>query len=230
MYMKRVVLLLAILSIACACSGGRKQPETLAKNGTWTTQKLLVASKDAALTSMKTKARGKAKSLALNGIEYAERCLMHAPENAGCHYWRAVNTGLYYQIRIIGYQKGIKQMIEDCKIVIEVNPKYDHAGAYRMMGQIYTQLPQTGANVQSVTRDLSLAEEYLRKATSLAPDYPENYLALSETLVAQNEIPEALDSLATAKELTPHWKTDTSYDEWKVTMRGLENKLKKNDD
>ena len=59
---------------------------------------------------------------------------------------------------------GIKQMIEDCKTVIEVNPDYDHAGAYRMMGGIYTKLPQTGGNVESITRNLPLAEEYLKKA------------------------------------------------------------------
>ncbi|MBT3181123.1 MAG: tetratricopeptide repeat protein [Deltaproteobacteria bacterium] len=228
--MKRVVATLAVLTFLCACSGSKKEPETLAKNGTWTTQKLLVASKDAALSSMETSERGKAKALAEQGVEFAERCLMRAPENAGCHYWRAVNTGLYYKIRVIGYQKGIKQMVEDCKAVISVNPDYDHAGAYRMLGQIYTKLPQTGGNVDSTTRDLSLAEGYLEKAISLAPDYPENYLALSEVLFAQNKYVEALDSLATAKELTPHWKTDTSYNDWKVTMRGLENKLKKNDD
>jgi hypothetical protein len=68
---------------------------------------------------------------------------MRAPEEAGCYYYRAVNTGLYHEVKIVGYQKGVKQMIEDCEMVIKLDPKYDHGGAYRILGQIYTKLPQT---------------------------------------------------------------------------------------
>ncbi|GAF75956.1 unnamed protein product [marine sediment metagenome] len=158
-------------------------------------------------------------------MEYADKCLMHAPENPGCYYWRAVNTGLYYRIRVIGYQNGIKQMIKDCEKVNAIDPKYDNAGAYRMLGRIYTQLPQTGTRPDSVTRDLTLAEKYLIKATKIAPDYPENYLALADTYAHEKRIPQAVEALANAKELAPHWRGDISYGDWNKEMRGLERKL-----
>ena len=220
-----IVLAISLFFVGCAAK--IKPPPQTAQNGSLTTNKLLDSARSAAYSSMKQTNRKEAKELAEKGIGYAEQCLMHAPENAGCHYWRAVNTGLFYKIRVVGYQRGIKQMIEDCKSVIAVNPKYDNAGAYRILGRIYTKLPQTGAHTESVTRDLTLAEEYLSKATQLAPDYPENYLALADTFVGQGKIQEAISALASAKELAPHWKGDISYDDWKMEMRKLEKKIAK---
>lgn len=221
-------ILIFIMAIVLAgCAGKGEEQTTVAKNGIWNAQKLLDSSKNAAHSSMKATDRGTAKDLAKEGIGYAEHCLMLAPENAGCYYWRAVNTGLYYRIRIVGYQRGIKQMIEDCKSAISIDPKYDNAGAYRMLGQIYTKLPQTGANVDSITRDLALAEEYLRKAVQLSPDYPENYLALATTLFEERKIADAIEALSNTKELAPHWQNDISYSEWDKEMQGLEKDIAK---
>lgn len=225
--MRWIIMSTAIISIMTACSGTGKVSDTATTDDAWTTQRLLTASRDSAYSSMKERNRGRAKDLAQRGIEYAERCLMHAPENAGCLYWRSVNTGLYYKVRVIGYQRGIKQMIEDCNRVIAMDPKYDNGGAYRMLGQIYTQLPQTGARVDSITRNLPLAEECLKKAIKAAPDYPENYLAFAEALFAEDKIPEAIDALASAKDLSPHWKHDVSYKEWASTIQGLEKRFLK---
>jgi len=227
----RISILTTILAttvvLLSGCAGTKDEQSALARNGAWNTQKLLDSSRKSAYSSMKETNRRMAKDLAKEGVDYAERCLMHAPENAGCYYWRAVNTGLYYKIRIVGYQRGIKQMIEDCKKVIAINPDYDHAGAYRMLGQIYTKLPQTGARPDSVTRDLPLAEKYLRKATQLAPDYPENYLALAEVLFEERKLAEAIAALSSARDMAPHWQSDISYSAWHDEMRGLEKKIAK---
>ena len=151
----------AVLIVGCS-SSNKSEPTAKIKNGSWTTQKLLMASKDAAAASMDEKNRGKAKDLAVDGIDFAERCLMRDPENAGCYYWRAVSTGLYYKIRVIGYQDGIRQMIADCKKVIEIDPSYDSGGAYRMLGQIYTKLSKT------------MAYCFFANSSSLVPSGPFN--------------------------------------------------------
>ena len=116
-------------------------------------------------------------------------------------------------------------MISDCKKVISISPKYDHGGAYRMLGEMYTQLPQTAGRPDSITRDLDLAEEYLRKAVRLAPDYPENHLALAEALFRQDKFPQALESLVQTKNLAPHWSGDVSFDDWRNATSDLERKL-----
>lgn len=221
-----ILPVLAAALFAAACAGKKAEP-TKITSSTPDIQKLLDSSKNSAYSAMKAKDRGDAKDLARKGISSAERCLMRAPENAGCYYWHAVNTGLYYRAKIVGYQTGIKRMIEDCKQVMNINPGYDHAGAYRMLGQIYTQLPQTGARADSTTRDLPLAEDYLKKAVQLAPDYPENHLALAETYLEEKKFAEAFDALSKSKVLAPQWKHDLSYDDWNEQMQGLEKKIAK---
>jgi len=213
---------------SCSSSASAIDPSTM--NGKANQYVMQSESRELALKAMEEKDRGKSKDYAEKGMEIAERCLMHAPENAGCRYWRAVNTGLYYKIRVVGYQSGIRKMIDDCNAVISLDPKYEHAGAYRMLGQLYTQLPQTGGNVESVTRDLSLAESYLKKAVELAPDYPENYLSLAENYLSQEKFGDAIEALADAKSLVQQWKHDASYEDWKVSFRGLEKQIDKRKD
>ncbi len=220
-----------LMFLACAavlvigCAGSKSKNASYAARSTWGISELVTAARDAAQSSIRADSRQSSKQFAEEGIEYAERCLMKAPEEAGCFYWRAVNTGLYYKIHIIGYQKGIKRMLSDCNKVIALDPSYDHAGAYRIMGEIYTQLPQTGGRPDSITRDLDLAEKHLRKAVRVAPDYPENHLALAEVLLAKENTSEALKALSKAKDLTPNWRTDASYDDWRDTTFALERKL-----
>ncbi|MFH1873688.1 MAG: tetratricopeptide repeat protein [Pseudomonadota bacterium] len=161
-----------------------------------------------------------------HGISVAEQCLMRYPEEPGCYYYRAINTGLYYEARVIGYQKGIKQIIADCEDVIKFDPKYDHGGAYRILGQVYTKLPQTVGRPDSVSRDLDKAENYLKRAVRIDPDYPENQIFMAETLLAKDKNKEALEALLTAKEQTPSWRHDYSYTFWQTSLEGLEKKLK----
>lgn len=213
------------LIFLAGCSASKSKRTSFADNSSWGASELVEAARNAAHASMKAKTRREAKEIAEKGIEHAERCLMSTPEEPGCYYWRAINTGLYYKIHIIGYQKGVKRMISDCNKVIEIDPKYDHAGAYRILGELYTKLPQTAGRPDSITRDLDLAEDYLRKAVRLAPEYPENHLALAETLFRQDEFAAALEQLTEAKDLTPRWRTDVSYEEWRSTTFDLEDKI-----
>lgn len=181
----------------------------------------------AANECMTEKNRGKAIDAAEKGIKLGENCVKYFPDEAGCHYWHAVNVGLYYKLKIIGYQRGVKKMIEDAEKVASIDPTYDHAGAYRMMGELYTMLPQTGGNVDSVTRDLTLAEKYLTEATEIAPEYPENYIALAEALFELEKYDDAKNSLFRAKSVILNWKDDVSYKDWSETITKLDKKLNK---
>lgn len=221
-----ICLLLLVITFG-GCGSGRDSSSSFASSTSWGAQKFVAASRDAALAALQERNNGKAKDLAQQGRDYAERCLMTAPEEPGCYYWRAVNTGVYYRLHVLGYQTGVKQMIADCEKVIELDPRYDHGGAYRILGQLYTQLPQTGGRPDSITRDLSKAEEALRKAVQLSPDYPENHLALAETLVAQEKFSEALASLTQARDLAPRWKHDVSYNDWRTDSLALQKKIDK---
>lgn len=215
----------AAFIISAGCAG--KHAKTTSLPPSEKSAAFLEESRDLARKASIDKDRSNAKSYAKLGIASANACIEKTPDMTACYYWRAVNTGLYYKIRIIGYQDGIKKMISDCEKIISLDPKYANAGAYRMLGEIYTQLPQTGAHPDSVVRDLTLAEENLKRAVELAPDYPENHLALADALYGQMKITEAISHLDKAKQLSPLWKTDISYDEWTNNIGELQKKLAK---
>ncbi|MFH0798973.1 MAG: TRAP transporter TatT component family protein [Pseudomonadota bacterium] len=224
---KTFLIITVALTASCiffGCSANKGRPPVAAGTG-WNIEKLVESARKAALSALREQKRGRSRDFAEQGIELAERCLATAPEEPGCYYWRAVATGLYYRARVIGYQRGVKRMIEDCHKVIALDERYDNAGAWRILGQLYTQLPQTGGAADSITRDLDLAEESLKKAISIAPDYPENHIALTETLLAQEKFEESAKTLEAAMNLMPRWKRDASYNEWRTQMATLSKKI-----
>lgn len=220
------ISIIVVAAFLAACAGTSKSgPITSADVAKMTGAELLVKAKEASERAQDAKERETQRNWALHGISVAEQCLMRTPEEPGCYYYRAVNTGLYHEVKIVGYQSGVKKMIDDCETVIRLDPKYDHGGAYRILGQIYTKLPQTTGRPDSVTRDLDKAEDFLRQAVRAGPDYPENHIFLAETLLEKEKYAEAAAELDTAEELTYRWHNDKSNKEWQLTMRDLTKKL-----
>lgn len=226
--MRTFSLLFTLLVLAASgCGTTTTPPAKTAKALSWTIDDLITEAKNKGIQAGKTTERDTMKTLATEGLTFAQQCLERAPEEAGCYYYRAVNTGFYYQAHVIGYQVGVKQMIEDLNRVMRLDPDYDYAGAYRMLGQLYTKLPQTATRSESIVRNLEKAEENLSEASRLAPDYPENHLALAEAFIAQGKFAPAVESLARAKQLVPQWQRNASYSEWQVTAQELEREVAK---
>lgn len=219
------ILLLLILSLAVSCAS-KKPPETTSTTS-MNADELLSVARQSSERAQKAPTRETQRNWALHGVSVSEQCLMRKPEEPGCYYYRAINTGLYHEVKIVGYQEGVKRMIDDCNEVIKLEPKYDHGGAYRILGQIFTKLPQTAGRPDSVVRDLDKAEEYLEQAVRIDPSYPENFIFLSETLVAKDKYDEAKEALDTAKNLTPNWRHDIAYASWQETIKDLEKKIDK---
>jgi tetratricopeptide (TPR) repeat protein len=220
--MKHIFLLLILLLIvSCAA---KKPPETTSTTS-MNADELLSVAKQSSEYALKAPTREKQRNWALHGVSVSEQCLMRKPEEPGCYYYRAINTGLYHEVKIVGYQNGVKRMIDDCNKVIMLEPKYDHGGAFRILGQIYTKLPQTAGRPDSIVRDLDKAEEYLEQAVRISPNYPENYIFLSETLVEKDKYNEAKEALDTAKGLSPNWRHDSAYSSWQETIKDLEKKI-----
>ena len=96
------------------------------------------------------------------------------PKQVEGHYWYAVNLGAY------GLEKGVLNVLKNAgqgraalMQAIKINPKYHYAGAYRILGRYYKDLP----SVLSFG-DKKVAEEYLKKANEIAPEYRLNKVYL----------------------------------------------------
>jgi len=226
--MKRLAIISIIILIGLTASACKKKPAEIAIDQMSTIQLVENAMNSAteALMQRGPGSKKEKKRWAESGIAYANRCVEIAPNTPECYYWRAVNTGVYHSVRVVGYQRGIKQMINDCNAVIAMGrEKYDNAGPWRIQGQIFTKLPETGGRPDSLTRDLDKALVYLRKAVDLAPNYPENHIALAEALYKEGESEAASHELDVAKELAPKWQNDVAYAEWKKEIAKLSKKI-----
>lgn len=220
-----LIAAISAIIVICGCQKATSPQPKTAHGLSWTIQELISSAREASLAAEAAEKRSDMKDHAERGMAHAQECLERAPEEPACYYWRAVATGLYYEATVIGYQEGVKQMIADCMRVMQLDPRYEYAGSYRILGQLYTKLPQTGVHPSDVVRDLTRAESYLREAVRLAPQYPENHLTLAETLLAQEKVLEAIDALTRAKELVPQWKRSHSYGAWQASAKELEQKI-----
>ncbi len=164
--------------------------------------------------------------LAQEGVAYAEECIMEEPEQAECYYYRAINTGIYYSAHVVGYQDGLKNMIKDCEKVISLNDKLDHGGAYRTLGKIYTDVPETFLARNGVRKDLEKSISYLQKAVQVDSAYPENHIYLAEAYFEAGKKKEAFAELVAAQGLTPQWKNHRDYSMWQKMNKELSGKIK----
>lgn len=157
-------------------------------------------------------ARSRTKSLALasQGKDWAEQCLKDADEEARrgehgkpvnarlvaskapCAYYHIVFTGLYYKIKIVGYQKGLRTMVSDAETVIALDPTIEDGGVYRVLGNIYLRSPSFSLKDTPVLRDLDKAKTYAENALAIAPNNPENLLLYGEILWERRAYDDAL--------------------------------------
>lgn len=156
-------------------------------------------------------------------------CVRHHPTHPGCYYYRAVTTGFYYQVKVIGYQRGIHQMLADGRAVLALDPAFAHAGAHRMLGQLYTQLPKTTIHPTDIVRDLEQAKAHLLQAVAIAPTYPENHLALCEAYLADDDPHGARPACDRAHALAARWPVAVDRQAWLAAVGRLKERLAKRD-
>ncbi|MBI4237485.1 MAG: hypothetical protein HY696_03575 [Deltaproteobacteria bacterium] len=172
-----LVGLIGLLAVA-ACSAG-----TATLSLQHTSRDSLVAQL-AQYTELATHGATRAARLAAakTGRGIADRCVQQSPRDALCYYHRAVLTGEYYRLHIFGYQRGLKQMIADCERINQLDPLVGEAGGYRILGQIFAQVPQTAARPGDIVRDLDAAVGYFAKAVAYAPASVDNAIAYCDAL------------------------------------------------
>jgi hypothetical protein len=162
---------------------------------------------------------------ATQGVGVANACVKKYRREPACYYYRAVLTGLFYQMTVVGYQKGIKQMIADARTLEKLDPTYAQAGAYRILGQIYTDLPASTFRPDSVSRDLDKARGYLAGAATLSPESVANHLALCKTLSMLQDFSVARLACAAAEELMAGQQKEKDYKAWRTSLRQLKKAL-----
>ena len=113
------------------------------------------------------------------------------------YYWYAVNLGSY------GIAKGVVTVLKNAAkgrdsllLAIQIDPKYQWAGAYRVLGRYYDELPEVVS-----FGDKKKAEMYLKKAVELAPEFRLNKIYLGNLYNQEGKKKEAKELFLNAKKL-----------------------------
>ncbi len=158
------------------------------------------------------------------GMAYSEKCLKFQADEPLCLYYGVLNRGVFVQNHIFDYQKSLRLMVAQCEALIAVDPNFQHAGCYRILGNIFSKAPAFSLNPKNISQDLDKASEYFQQAVKLSPDYALNHLFLARNLAALGNKAEAQQQLAEFDRLrTPD--LDQEYPQWKQDREQLAQSL-----
>lgn len=217
--MRRALLSIAAIFLG-ACTQQATAPRLAASAAAGETQLAQLAT-----TAEYAPARGERLAAATAGMRLAQQFQQRHPQHPAGHYYHAVLTGLYHQIHIFGYQRGLASMLADCAVVQRLDERYADAGCYRMTGQIFTQLPQTAFRPGQLVRDLDRADTALQAAVRLAPRSFENQLALCEATLALGDAARARRACGSADQLLAAQRSAPGYAAWAQAVQTAKRQL-----
>ncbi len=155
--------------------------------------------------------------VARRGIAVCRQLLAKEPDSAPGHYYLAMNLGQLAQAdapSLTAYRL-VHEVEHEFKTAAALNVRLDYGGPARTLGLLYYQAPGWPLSVGSKSK----AREWLERAATLAPDYPENQLNLAE---AQLKWRERKKLEATLKKLDAIWpvaRTNLTGEAWQESWQ-----------
>jgi tetratricopeptide (TPR) repeat protein len=113
------------------------------------------------------------------GRQQAQTILAENPQRVEGHYWLGLNLAGLADVNRMQGMRLLPQILAELERAAAIEPGYDQAGAYRVLGRIYYQAPGRPLSVGDVNKSLDL----LTRAKTLAPANSTNHLYLAETLL-----------------------------------------------
>ncbi len=147
--------------------------------------------------------------LAEQGIAACRQALALGTNSAPAHYYLGVNLGQLARTKGFGALKLVSQMRQEFNLARSLDGRVDFAGPDRNLGQIYRDAP---ALISIGNR--ALAEQHLRRAVLLAPEFPDNYLELIEGCLKWGERDQARRQLAALEAAWPTARARLAGSAW----------------
>lgn len=125
------------------------------------------------------------------GRQFAQSILQEYPDNVAGHYWLGMNLAGLADVNRLQGRRLLPQILAALERSAAIDPSYDQAGAYRVLGRIYYEAPGRPFSVGDIDKSLGL----LRQATALAPANSTNRLYLAEVLLKIGQKDQAREEL-----------------------------------
>ncbi|HXG46262.1 MAG TPA: hypothetical protein VNO52_01460, partial [Methylomirabilota bacterium] len=151
-------------------------------------------------------------AIAEEGIAAARRALALDRELAAAHYYLGLNLGQLARTKFIGALALLDGMEQAWLTVIRLDPKFDYAGAHRVLGSLYHQAPGWPTSLG----DRVKARHHFETAVALSPDYPENRLALCEAMLDTDERDKVVSLLPTVAAVLQAGRERFSGPDWEL--------------
>jgi hypothetical protein len=150
-----------------------------------------------------------------HGMELAKARLAANPDDAEGLYWLAVNMGAHALERGKMSALPVVPRMEALLLRLDqVDPRYESAGAARVLGRLYHQAPaviSVGSNKK--------AAQFLTKALSLAPGHPGNLAFAADFQAAHGSKAAARDFAARCLAALSGRQLNSEEKEWSVLAR-----------
>jgi len=161
-------------------------------------------------------------TIAEQGIAACKKALEQAPNSAPLHYYLGLNQGELARTKTLGALKLVDQMEQEFSRAIELDPKFDYAGAERSLGLLYRDAP-VFASIGSKSK----ARLHLQHSLEIAPHYPENRLNLIESELKWGERKAARRDLKLLEDSLPQARQDFAGEQWAATWADWDARLEK---
>ncbi|TAK97538.1 MAG: hypothetical protein EPO07_13110 [Verrucomicrobia bacterium] len=161
-------------------------------------------------------------TLALQGIAACREILAREFTNAAAHYYLGMNLGQLARTKMLGALPIVDEMEAEFKTAKLYDSAFDHAGPDRCLGLLYLDAPTLGS-VGSRRK----ARQHLELAAKAAPEYPENYLNLTEAFLRWRDVAAARTHFKQLEALLPAARTNLTGDAWAASWSDWDRRIKK---
>jgi tetratricopeptide (TPR) repeat protein len=168
--------------------------------------------------------------IARQGIIACRELLARETNSAPGHYYLAMNYGQLAKAEApsLAAYRLVREMEREFKTAADLDAGFDYAGPERSLGLLYRDAPGWPFSIGSKRK----AREFLERADTLAPDYPENPLNLAETYLRWRDLDRARSELDALDALWPKARTnftgtawEQSWDDWSARRNAVREKL-----
>ncbi len=136
-------------------------------------------------------------ALATAAVQSAQWCVRIDPQSGACEYWLGAALGLQAREKRSTALDALPKIEQAFRRSAEIDPAFEEGGPHRALALLYARAPAwpTGPG------DPDRAVDEARRAITIAPAYPPNFLALGETLMNLGDPRGAREAFAKALEL-----------------------------
>jgi len=151
-------------------------------------------------------------SLAVQGIDACRKLIKQQPNSGVAHYWLGMNLGQLARTELLGALALVREMEGEFKTAWNLDTSVDYAGPARSLGLLYQEAPGWPASIGSKHK----AREWLERAARTVPNFPENWLVLTESYLEWHEPDMAREKMQQLVKIWPAAHTNFTGITWEA--------------